>query len=204
MLLDACVFQQFPVDPRHSVRAPVSARPGRREQDWIVRVLFMLLHQQVHCLLRQRHLADRVFRFRFCHIQLTLHAGDLLIHRQDALFHIQICPLERQQLTPAQAAGQFQIEHGQDAVLLRLLKVSAYLLRRQDGHLLLVLGRDTAVLAGVVRDEPLFHRLLQRRLQHRVDAPHKGVGQGFTVLLRHALHPAVFLGLVVHPLDVDG
>ena len=37
-----------------------------------------------------------------------------------------------------------------------------------------------------------------------MDAPHKGVGQGFTVLLRPALHPAVFLGLVVHPLDMDG
>ena len=101
VLLDACVFQQFAVDPRYCVRTPVAARPGRREQDWIVRVLFMLLHQQVHCLLRQRHLADEVFCFRLRHIQLALHAGDLLIHRQNALFHIQICPLERQQFAPA-------------------------------------------------------------------------------------------------------
>ena len=28
MLLDACVFQQLPVDPRHGVRTPVAARPG--------------------------------------------------------------------------------------------------------------------------------------------------------------------------------
>ena len=164
MLLDACAFQQLPVDPRHRVRTPVAARPGRWEQDGIVRVLFMLLHQQVHRLLRQCHLADGVFCFRLRHIQLALHAGDLLIHRQNALFHIQICPLERQQFAPAQATGQFQIEHGQDTVLLRFLKVSADLLRRQDGHLFLVFGWDAAVLAGVVWDEPLFHRLLQRRL----------------------------------------
>ena len=167
-------------------------------------MLFMLLHQQVHCLLRQRHLADRVFRFRFCHIQLALHAGDLLIHRQDALFHIQICPLERQQFSPAQAAGQLQIEHGQNAVLLRFLEVPADFLRRQDGHLFLVLGRDTAVLAGVIRDEPLFHRLLQRRPQHRMDTPHEGVGQGLVVLFRPTGYPAVFFQVVIHSLDVDG
>lgn len=33
MLLDACVFQQLPVDPRHGIRTPVAACPGRREQD---------------------------------------------------------------------------------------------------------------------------------------------------------------------------
>ena len=93
VLLDACVFQQLPVDPRHGVRTPVAACAGRREQDGVVRVLLVLLHQQVYRLLRQRHLADGVFRFRLRHIQLTLHAGDLLIHRQDALFYIQVLPL---------------------------------------------------------------------------------------------------------------
>ena len=164
----------------------------------------MLLHQQVHRLLRQRHLADRVFRFRLCYIQLALHAGDLLVHCQDALFYIQVLPLERQQFSSAQAAGQLQIEHGQDTVLLRFLKISADFLRREDGHLFLVLGRDAAVLAGIVRDEPLFHRLLQRRLQYRMDTPHEGVGQGFVVLLRPTLHPAVFFQVVIHSLDVDG
>ena len=28
VFLDACVFQQLPVDPRHSIRTPVAARPG--------------------------------------------------------------------------------------------------------------------------------------------------------------------------------
>ena len=46
VLLDACAFQQLPVDPRRGVRTPVTACAGRREQDGVVRVLFMLLLQQ--------------------------------------------------------------------------------------------------------------------------------------------------------------
>ena len=165
---------------------------------------FVFLYQKVDGLLRQRHLADGVFRLRLRHIQLALHAGDLLVHRQNSLFHIQVLPLERQQFTTAQTAGQFQIEHGQDTIFLRFLKVPADFLRRQDGHLFLVLWRDATVLTGVVRDEPFLHRLLQCRLQHRVDAPHEGVGQGFVILLCPALHPAVFFRLIIHSLDVDG
>ena len=51
---------------------------------------------------------------------------------------------------------------------------------------------------------PLFHRLLQRRLQHRMDTPHEGVGQGLVVLFRPTGHPAVFFQIVIHSLDVDG
>ena len=51
---------------------------------------------------------------------------------------------------------------------------------------------------------PLFHRLLQRRLQHRMDTPHEGVGQGLVVLFRPTGHPAVFFQVVIHSLDVDG
>ena len=37
-----------------------------------------------------------------------------------------------------------------------------------------------------------------------MDTPHEGVGQGFVVLLRPTLHPAVFFQVVIHSLDVDG
>lgn len=49
--MDACVFQQLPVDPRHGVRTPVAACPGRWEQDGVVRVQFVFLHQKVYRLL---------------------------------------------------------------------------------------------------------------------------------------------------------
>ena len=35
MFLDACIFQYLTVDPRHSIRTPVAARPGQREQDGV-------------------------------------------------------------------------------------------------------------------------------------------------------------------------
>ena len=162
-LLDARLRQQLPVDSGHRIRAPVAAGAGRREQDGVVRVLFVLPHQDVHRLLGQRHLADGVFGFRLRHHQLPVDAGDLLAHREDAVLHIQVIPPEGQQFPTPQAAGQLQEEHGQDAVLLRLAEIYPQLLRRDDGHLLFLLGRDAAVVAGVVGDNPLLDRLLQRR-----------------------------------------
>ena len=76
MLLNASLRQQFPVDPGHRVRAPVAASAGRREQDGIVGVLFMLPHQHIHRLLGQCHLADGVFGFRLRYYQLPGLAQD--------------------------------------------------------------------------------------------------------------------------------
>ena len=80
MFLDAGLRQQLAVDSGHRVRTPVAASAGRREQDGIVGVLFMLPHQHVHRLLGQCHLADGVLGFRLCHHQLPVDAGDLLAH----------------------------------------------------------------------------------------------------------------------------
>ena len=79
-LLDAGLRQQFPVDPGHRVRTPVPAGAGRREQEGVVRVLFMLLHQHIHGLLGQRHLADGVLGFRLRHHQFPVDPGDLLAY----------------------------------------------------------------------------------------------------------------------------
>lgn len=81
MLLNAGLCQQLPVDPGHCVRTPVAAGAGRREQDGIIGVLFMLPHQHIHRLLGQCHLADRVLRFRLRYHQLPIDPGDLLAHR---------------------------------------------------------------------------------------------------------------------------
>ena len=75
------VSMQFPVDPGHRVRAPVTAGAGRREQEGAIRVLLMLLHQQGHRLLGQRHLADGVLGFRLRHHQFAVDSSDLLAHR---------------------------------------------------------------------------------------------------------------------------
>ena len=79
-LLDARIRQQFPVDPGYCVRAPVAAGAGRREQEGVVRVLFMLLHQHIHGLLGQRYLADGVLGFRLRHHQFPVDPSDLLAY----------------------------------------------------------------------------------------------------------------------------
>ena len=204
MLLDAGLRQQLPVNPGHRIWAPVATGAGRREQDGAIRVLLMLLHQQGHRLLGQRHLADGVLGFWLRHHQLPIDAGDLLAHREDAVLHIQVIPPQCQQFPPPQAAGQLQEEHGQDAVLLRLTEINSQFLRRDDGHLLFLLGRDAAVVAGIVRNDPLLDRLLQRRGEHHVDAPHCAPRQGRVGLFFEPLHPPFGLGIIVHLLDLNG
>ena len=92
MLLNAGLCQQLPVDSGHCIRTPVAAGAGRREQEGIVRVLSMLLHQHIHRLLGQRHPAHGVLRFQLCYHQLPVDVGDLLAHREDAVFHVQVAP----------------------------------------------------------------------------------------------------------------
>jgi len=167
-------------------------------------MLFMLLHQHIHGLLGQRHLADGVLGFRLRHHQLPFDPSNLLAHREDAVLHIQVVPPERQQFPPPQAAGHLQEKHGQDAVLFRLAEIYSQFLRRDNGHLLFLLGRDAAVVAGVVGNDPLLDRLLQRRGEYHVDAPHCAPRQGRVGLFLEPLHPPVGLGIVVHLLDLDG
>lgn len=170
----------------------------------VIRVLFMLPHQHLHRLLWNGHLADRVFRLWLRDHQFAIRAGHLFADRDDAVLHIQVIPEERQQFPTPQAAGQFQHEHRQDTVLLRFLKVGAHLLRRDDGHLLLLLGLDAAVVTGIVRDDPFFHCLLQCAVEHHVDAPDEAVGECRVPLFFEPLYPPIGLGLVIHPLDMDG
>ena len=101
-LLNARLRQQLAVDSGHRIRAPVAAGAGRREQDGVVRMLFMFPHQHIHRLLGQRHLADGVLGFWLRHHQLPVDPSNLLAHREDAVLHIQVVPPERQQFPPPQ------------------------------------------------------------------------------------------------------
>lgn len=204
MLLDAGLCQQLAVDPGHRVRAPVAAGAGRWEQKGIVRVLLMLPHQELHRLPGQRHPADGVPGLGFSRHQLPVNACDLSAHRQDTVFSIQVVPPQGQQFAPPQSAGQLQVEHGQDAVLFRFPEIGPQLFRRQDGHLLFLLGRDAAVVAGVVGNKPLLHRLLECRGQHHVDAPDRTAGEGSVGLTFPPLYPSVGSGVIVELLNLNG
>ena len=153
-------IQQPFVDAPDGLRTPVGAGLGGHEHQWAVGVTLMLGDEQLHCLLRHGYLADGVLRLWLGHHQLAVLPGHLLVYREDAALHVQVLPQQGEQLAPAQAAGQRQIEDGQYAVLLGFLQVSPYLLGRDDFHLRLFLFGDTAVIAGVIRYQPLLHRLL--------------------------------------------
>ena len=91
-LLNARLRQQLAVDSGHRIRAPVAAGAGRREQDGVIGVLFMLPHQDIYRLLGQRHSAHGVLGFWLRYHQLPVDTGDLLAHREDTVLHVQVIP----------------------------------------------------------------------------------------------------------------
>ena len=64
-----------------------------------------VLPQHRHHSGRQDDLADGVLRLGRADLELPSHIVDLLVHIQHAGFEVQVVPLQRHQLTPAQAGG---------------------------------------------------------------------------------------------------
>ena len=64
-----------------------------------------ILPQHCHHRGRQDDLSDGVFRLGRADLELAPHIVDLLVHIQHAGFEVQVVPLQRHQLTPAQAGG---------------------------------------------------------------------------------------------------
>ena len=76
----------------------------RREHPAGVHRLFVLPQHRHHSG-RQDDLADGVLRLGRADLKLAPHIVDLLVHIQHAGFEVQVVPLQRHQLTPAQAGG---------------------------------------------------------------------------------------------------
>ena len=76
----------------------------RRKHPAGVHRLFVL-PQHCHHRRRQNDLADGVLRLGRADLELAPHIVDLLVHIQHAGFEVQVVPLQRHQLTPAQAGG---------------------------------------------------------------------------------------------------
>ena len=85
-----------------------------REHPRIVRVLGVLLLQQLHGILRDRHPSDGIPGFGLAQneVSLCVPAG-LLTDGDGAVGFVKVAPLERDQLALSQSADQFQIEHRQ-------------------------------------------------------------------------------------------
>ena len=121
---------------------------------------FLILLQHRHHGGRQDDLADGVFRLGRADLKLTTHIVDLLVHIQYAGFEVQVVPLQRHELAPAQAGGQVQKEDFVVALELRLNEEPLKFLPCQHLHLPCLFRRQLAADGRVHTDQPILHCLL--------------------------------------------
>ena len=162
---------------------------------------FLILPQHRHHGGRQDDLADSVLCFWRADLKLAPHIVDLLVHIQHTGFEVQVIPLQRHELTPAQTSRQVQKEHFVVALELRLNEKPLQFLPRQHLHLPRFLGRQLAADSRVHANEPILHRFLQRGATGGVAHAHHSVGQSFAVLVGEAL-PATILDPTIELLQV--
>ena len=103
-------FQDFLVQSGDGLRTPDAAGSGRGEQVDAVRMILSVLHQQVHCLLRDDYRSDRAGCLRRCSYQLAIQLDGSLGDLNSSLLHIQIRPEESNQFSASQTGGQFRVE----------------------------------------------------------------------------------------------
>ena len=188
------------------VRVEHGAGLGRHEQVGTVGVLCVLLYQQLHRPLRDGQSADGVRRLGLADHQFAVDAVHLLADRDGHVLHVQVRPQQGEELAPAQAGGQLQIECRQQSAPFRFGQIRADLVLRQYLHLPLFQLWQAAALSGVGEEQPLRHRLLQAVVQQRVDAPYHAGAEALILQLDVgiSLDAAGFLQVVVELLDLDG
>ena len=200
-MLASCVLQnELQSAPHHAGCDGAVLLHRGREHPARVHRLFVLPQHRHHSG-RQDDLADGVLRLGRADLKLATHIVDLLVHIQYAGFEVQVVPLQRHQLTPAQAGCQVQEEHFIVALKLRLNEESLQLFSCQHLHFPRLLGRQLVADGRVYTDQSILHRLLQRGAAGGVAHTHHSVGQPFAVLVGEPL-PAAFLEPTVELLQV--
>ena len=200
-MLATCVFQnELQSTAHHAGRDGAVLLHRGREHPTGVHRLFVLPQHCYHSR-RQDDLADGVLRLGRADLKLAPHIVDLLVHIQHAGLEVEVIPLQRHQLAPAQAGSQVQKEHFVVALELRLNEKPLQFLPRQYLHLPCLLRRQLAADGGVYTDQSILHRFLQREAAGGVAHAHHSVGQSFAVLVGEPL-PAAFLEPTVELLQV--
>ena len=111
-MLQPSVPQDFLVEVHHAVRMVHLPGEGRGEQVGVVRVLVVLLDQQIHRCVRDRHQPHGVLRLGAGQLQGAVWVADILFADRDSFtLNIQIVPPQGHQFPLPQTADQFQIEH---------------------------------------------------------------------------------------------
>ena len=106
-------FQDLLMGVPEGIRIEHSSRLGRREHVGISQVLLVLLHQQLHRLLRDWQDADGIMGLGLAHHQFSFGAGHLLRNGDGSVLHVQIRPKKDQQFSPPHSRGQLQTERSQ-------------------------------------------------------------------------------------------
>ena len=100
-----CVFQDELQSAAHYVGRDGTVLLHRgREHPARVHGLFVLPQHRYHSR-RQDDLADGILRLGRADLKLAPHVVDLFAHIQHAGFEVQVIPLQRHELAPAQAGG---------------------------------------------------------------------------------------------------
>lgn len=146
-MLQTGVFQDPLVKGGHRVRMVHTSCAGGGEEPGVIRVLGVLLDEQLHRLLGDSDLPDGVLRLGTGDHKITRFIFHSLFADGDGpLLHVQVRPLQGHQLTLSDAADQLRAEHGQGVPPLRCVQVCLQIIGLQCLHLLvLCLGHHAAV-----------------------------------------------------------
>ena len=200
-MLASCVLQnELQSAPHHARCNGTVLLHRRREHPAGIHRLFVL-PQHCHHRGRQDDLSDGVFRLGRADLKLAPHIVDLLVHIQHAGFEVQVVPLQRHELAPAQAGGQVQKKDFVVTLELRLNEKPLQFLSGQHLHLPCLFRRQLAADGWVQTNQPILHRLFQCGAAGGVAHTHHSVGQPFAVLVGEAL-PAAFLESAIELLQV--
>ena len=138
----------------------------------IIRVLFVFFHQNLHGGLRKCQQSQGVFRFWLADNKLMVDAADAFGDGKRSVLHIQIFPEQGQQFSPAQPAGQFQIERCKHTALLRFVQIWPDQFFRQHFHFFSYRFRGFAVCCRIAQNELFCDGLIETFPQDSEDTLH--------------------------------
>ena len=101
----SCVLQDELQSAAHHAGCDGAVLLDRRREHPAGVHCFLVLPQHCHHRRRQNDLSDGVLRLGCADLKLAPHIVDLFVHIQHTGFEVQVVPLQRHQLTSAQAGG---------------------------------------------------------------------------------------------------
>ena len=147
------IFENLLMKLRYGVGVVHLSGGWRRKRVLVIGMLIMFLDQEVYGFLRDGYSADGGFGLRAGEGQLSIGITDILFTDEDcAVLYIKVIPEESDQLTFAETADQFQVEHREESFGVGGIQVGFHILWVKClSFKLLNLGSD-AVIGGITGD----------------------------------------------------